>query len=400
MAITKGPYLLYHGDNTKMTVKWQLDGTAAGLIEWGLTTGYGSSQATSENSSSSNEHIHTYEIPSLTPGSLYYYKVTSETVEYTGSFTAAPADDVPCRFVTHGDSHAEIANIHNRCCKSILDKMNLDTSYKTMLIHIGDWISLTQTESTWNSAYFNRSDTDAVALHRQVPVIPCRGNHDDLTLLRKYYPMDFVDANFYYSFNYGNALIIVLDIYATYTTGSDQNVWLIAQLVGTSKTHKIIVMHDPPYHDQGHHAEVADMATDLVPVFETYGVSMVISGHNHYFCRSRVNGIDYYNVTPNGGALNVLDGDGTGVVARETGWTFGTVSLAKNGYDFKVIRARDYTLNTTQEHSATAFDLTSSEIVTTVSNTLNRVSPILFGVTDPPSTSGIPYGSIYYQYTG
>jgi predicted phosphodiesterase len=269
-----------------------------------------------------------------------------------------------------------------------------------MLIHIGDWISLTQTESTWNSAYFNRSDTDAVSLHTQVPVIPCRGNHDDLALLRKYYPMNFVDANYYYSFNFGNTLIVVLDIYASYTTGSDQLNWLTTQLSGTTKTHKVIVMHDPPYHDTGHHEEIADMATYLVPVFEAYNVSLVLAGHNHYYCRCRVNGIDYFNITPNGGALNTLSKAGTGLVAEENGWTFALVSMAKNGYEVNVIRARDYTLDTTQEHAATVYDGTQSENVTTIYNTLNRASPIRFGTSDPPSTSGIPYGSLYYQYVG
>jgi len=86
-AVKKGPYLLWNGNNTTMTVLWQFDSTQTDSIEWGATTAYGSSAATAEYGS---DHQHQYTISDLTPGAKYYYNVGGVG---SGSFVAAPPDD-------------------------------------------------------------------------------------------------------------------------------------------------------------------------------------------------------------------------------------------------------------------------------------------------------------------
>ena len=38
--VLKGPYLIYPGTNTEMTVLWQLDITRSCILEWGPDTTY------------------------------------------------------------------------------------------------------------------------------------------------------------------------------------------------------------------------------------------------------------------------------------------------------------------------------------------------------------------------
>ena len=71
-AVRKGPYMIYEGTNTEMTVLWQLDSTQTCTIEWGETTSYGSSDTSSEYG---GDHQHAYTITGLTPGVKYYYQV-------------------------------------------------------------------------------------------------------------------------------------------------------------------------------------------------------------------------------------------------------------------------------------------------------------------------------------
>jgi hypothetical protein len=71
-AVLKGPYLIYEGTNTEMTVLWQLDSTQPCTIKWGETELYGQSSNTVEYG---DDHQHRYTIPGLTPGTKYYYRV-------------------------------------------------------------------------------------------------------------------------------------------------------------------------------------------------------------------------------------------------------------------------------------------------------------------------------------
>ena len=87
----KGPYLIYEGTNTEMTVLWQLSSTQSCNIAWGLDTNY--STGNSNTSEYGGDHQHKYSITSLTPGTKYYYKVTVGSDYSIGSFRTAPASD-------------------------------------------------------------------------------------------------------------------------------------------------------------------------------------------------------------------------------------------------------------------------------------------------------------------
>ncbi|ETR68410.1 MAG: hypothetical protein OMM_10558 [Candidatus Magnetoglobus multicellularis str. Araruama] len=88
-GLIKGPYLIYPGSNTSMTVLWQLDESDNCQLQWGISSDDYSigSVSTSEYG---NKHQHKYTITDLIPGNRYFYQLVIGSNTYQGSFYAAP----------------------------------------------------------------------------------------------------------------------------------------------------------------------------------------------------------------------------------------------------------------------------------------------------------------------
>lgn len=76
--------------------------------------------------------------------------------------------------------------------------------------------------------------------------------------------------------------------------------WLEGQLRVSSAPVKVAVFHHSPY-TVGLHENNQDVRRLWVPLFERFGVDLVLTGHNHGYEHSMVNGI-HYVVTGGGGA--------------------------------------------------------------------------------------------------
>lgn len=110
----------------------------------------------------------------------------------------------------------------------------------------------------------------------------------------------------YYSFDDGDVHFICLDSqcsdrFSTYTSGTDSPMiaWLKNDLQQTNKLWVVAYWHHPPYSKGGHDSDVApaqvQMRLNATRVLEDYGVDLVLSGHNHYYARSKL--IDGYYYT-------------------------------------------------------------------------------------------------------
>ena len=61
----------------------------------------------------------------------------------------------------------------------------------------------------------------------------------------------------------------------------------------TTATWKIVALHHPPY-SAGYQGSNLDVRRTFAPIFERYGVQLVLSGHDHDYQRSKViNGVTY-----------------------------------------------------------------------------------------------------------
>lgn len=124
------------------------------------------------------------------------------------------------------------------------------------------------------------------------------GNHDYETRGGRYELRMLGMPGLYYTRRLGDAQLFFLD---SNSVGVPQTAWLEQQLADSSATWKIAVFHHPPYTCGGHSGST-DITRDWVPLFEEYGVQLVLSGHDHNFQRFAVHNGVRYVVHGGGGA--------------------------------------------------------------------------------------------------
>ena len=66
-----------------------------------------------------------------------------------------------------------------------------------------------------------------------------------------------------------------------------QRAFLERTLAGATERWRIVMLHHPPY-SAGYQGSDKDVRRAFVPIFERYGVQLVLSGHDHDYQRSRV----------------------------------------------------------------------------------------------------------------
>jgi len=104
----------------------------------------------------------------------------------------------------------------------------------------------------------------------------------------------------YYTRRLGDVQLFFLDSNAV---TARQTAWLEQQLSQSSATWKIVLFHHPPYTCGGHSGDT-DVVRSWVPLFESYGVQLVLSGHDHNYQRfAPRNGVTY--VVHGGGAAGL-----------------------------------------------------------------------------------------------
>ena len=301
-AIRKAPYLTYSGVNTEMRVLWQTTVSESCTIEWGTDTGY--SLGSSMTGEYGADHQHAFTIGDLTPGGTYYYRVTVGGFQFTGSFRAAPPEDATSvKFIAYGDTRSYPAD-HDKVAARVMAHCDDDADLHTFVLSVGDLVYNGDTEADWDNQFFSASYPNIRHLLADLPYQSCKGNHEQTGAgFMKYFPYPYVAAR-YWSFDYGPAHFAVVDQYTSYGPGSLQLQWLDDDLSATDKPWKFICLHEPGWSAGGGHPNNSSVQTYLEPLFEAHGVAMVFGGHNHYYARASVNGIEHLTVGGGGAPLH------------------------------------------------------------------------------------------------
>jgi Calcineurin-like phosphoesterase len=164
------------------------------------------------------------------------------------------------------------------------------------------------------------------------------GNHDNLN--ERFYKLFNMGGQRYYAFKKGNVRFFALD--SNYMDPQQLD-WLKTQLEGTDSAWKICFFHHPLYSDAKAHGPDTDLRALLEPVFEKFGVGVVLSGHEHAYERIEPqHGIAYF-VLGNSGQLRVhnlrtsaqtakgFDTDEAFMLVEITGDRFYFQTLSRNG---------------------------------------------------------------------
>jgi 3',5'-cyclic AMP phosphodiesterase CpdA len=89
----------------------------------------------------------------------------------------------------------------------------------------------------------------------------------------------------------GDLLLVGLD--SNQPDNPDQRAWLERTLRHSDARWKVVALHHPPY-SAGYQGSDIAVREAFVPLFERYGVQLVLSGHEHDYQRSRkLNGVTY-----------------------------------------------------------------------------------------------------------
>jgi hypothetical protein len=116
------------------------------------------------------------------------------------------------------------------------------------------------------------------------------GNHDYEVGRGRYQFRTLGMPGPYYTRRLGDAQLFLLD---SNRITNRQTAWLEQQLAESAATWKIAAFHHPPYTCGGHFGSRA-VQRRWVPLFERFGVQLVLGGHDHNYQRfAKRNGVTY-----------------------------------------------------------------------------------------------------------
>jgi 3',5'-cyclic AMP phosphodiesterase CpdA len=128
------------------------------------------------------------------------------------------------------------------------------------------------------------------------------GNHDDPVNVQ--YPPWNMNGQRYYTYVVKNIRFFALD---SNQVDQKQLAWLENALKTAQEDWKICYFHHPLYSDGGEHGSSVDVRVLFEPLFVTYGVNVVFSGHDHIYERITPQKGIYYFVAGAAGQLRKGD---------------------------------------------------------------------------------------------
>jgi len=243
---------------------------------------------------------HEVAIGSLSPAAAYAYDATlSDVPVASASFRTAPAPgggDIS--FIAFGDSGTGSTQQRQLASRMAADTFDL-------ALHAGD-IAYGFANGTGDASYRTFNDWFFDVYAAWLPsraFYPSEGNHDSrptngngtayldaFTLPTNGASAAYPDhAERYYSFDYGRVHFVVLDTEFTFqdpVRRAEQVSWLESDLAATAQPWKVAVFHRSPYSAGGEHGSDLAVRAAYSPLFEQYGVQLVISAHEHTYERT------------------------------------------------------------------------------------------------------------------
>ena len=311
VSVLRGPYLQTPTD-TSIVVRWRTDVPTSSRVVIGPAPG---SLATNfDDATPATDHVVT--VGGLTQGT-YYYAIGSIAGAFVGDDadhffrTADAGARTPFRIWSIGDAGFMGPTLD--AVRDAFKAYNGGTSATDLFLLLGDNAYgvpgpnyLLANDLNYQTSVFQ----EHAEMLRSTPVYSTFGNHErfasqDLTQTGDYFAMfsfpTLAEAGgvasgteAYYSFDFHNAHVVVLDSedFATSAPAATPMLtWLQADLAATTADWVIAVWHRPPYtrgllHNSDTEVNEINMRVNVVPVLESLGVDLVLCGHSHSYERS------------------------------------------------------------------------------------------------------------------
>jgi len=220
----------------------------------------------------------------LKPGTSYAYRVGNKKGWSEWSeFTTAPQTAASFSFVYLGDPQLGL-DTWGRLLHAAYDRHPEAAFY----VVAGDNVNRGNNREEWDM-FFHA----AGGVFDRRPYVPALGNHDcprgegprlylDLLTLPTNGPAN-IGPERAYSFDYGNALFVVLD---SNSSVAAQSPWLEEQLKSSKAVWKFAVFHHPAY-SSAPRRDNAEVREQWGRLFDRYHVDMALQGHDHGYLRTK-----------------------------------------------------------------------------------------------------------------
>ncbi|MDF1877632.1 metallophosphoesterase family protein [Sulfurimonas sp. SAG-AH-194-L11] len=297
--VERQPYLVAQSQ-TSMRIKWQTPEQEIGKIAYGLSPDTLTHVLIEPNISKK----HSITIPRLQECTQYYYKVISTSLDIDNNgrhFRTLCKEKETQRLWVIGDS-GQIGSGQKEVYAQLYKYIQNDYSKLDMWVLLGDNAYPSGTQKQFNKKLF----TPFKELVKRYTPWAVAGNHD----ARRWAFYDIFDFpknaeaggvpsghEEFYSVEDANLHLVVLDSETvSRSRDGDMAQWLRKDLAANTKPWVIVAFHTPPYTDGGHKSDndwdsrgrLKDMRETFVPIFDEFGVDLVLSGHSHGYERSKL----------------------------------------------------------------------------------------------------------------
>ena len=297
--VPRQPYLVLQTQNA-VTVKWQSKKEEVGRVAYGLTQ----ESMTNVRLENTTSKKHSLTITNLKECTKYFYRVAASSlvIDNEGrSFKTLCEKKEKQRLWVIGDS-GQAGKNQQEVYHQMLEYINHDFNKLDMWVLLGDNAYSSGTQKQYNKKLFK----PFIELVKRYVPWAAPGNHD----MRRWAFYDVWDFptnaesggvashnEEFYSVEDGNLHLVMLDSETvSRSKTSEMAEWLKKDLSANTKPWVVIVFHTPPYTDGGHKSDnifdsrgrLTDMRENFVPIFDKYGVDLVLSGHSHGYERSKL----------------------------------------------------------------------------------------------------------------
>jgi hypothetical protein len=234
-------------------------------------------------------HMNSIRLEGLQPAMMYVYRVgDGEHFSEWFQFRTASISDEPFTFVYFGDAQNAIRSLWSR----VIREANQHAPRAAFMLHAGDLINTDNSDAEWGE-WFGAGGW----LNGMIPTVATPGNHeydDDDRLSRHWrtqfaFPMNGPSGleETVYSFDYQGARIISLN---SNERIDEQRSWLKAVLSEPVRPKWTIVTFHHPIFSASKDRDNPELRAAWQPIFDEYGVDLVLQGHDHAYARSGLGG--------------------------------------------------------------------------------------------------------------
>jgi hypothetical protein len=290
--LLQGPYLIYPGDPTKMTVAWRCQSNVACNLLWGDDQFHYEDGNEKVLPYDRANHLYRYTISGLPADTGVNFTLEINGKYAPGMFYTPPVvEAAKVKFMAFSFSATDPADM-DTLYGAMYDRIYEDPACHTFLLQTGDFVTDPTRLRDWDRQFFARAPQSKYARYVQSRLPVMGAVRSPAGLNRKILPYPYHDAG-YYSFDYGPVHVVMLDPANNCAPGSAQYQWLKTDLESTPQRWKLLLTGGLP--SRGRPAAGSQFLPSIQSLCETYRVDLCFVGQQGGYAQTEVRGVRYIN---------------------------------------------------------------------------------------------------------